>query len=247
MALHGKVALVTGSARRLGREISFALASAGYALALHYRRSASEARILRRQIREKDVAADIFQANLEFSSEIDQLIAEVLNRYGRIDVLVNNAAVFYRTPWEEIRESDWDLFMNVNLKAPFLLSQAASRAMHSRGWGKIIHIADEGGQRIWSGYIPYSVSKAGLIALTRGMARTLAPQIQVNAVAPSMVLPDEDTTDQQLESMVQATPTGRLGAPADVASAILYFVEGGQAITGQVIAIDGGRSTFLEE
>ena len=238
---------MTGAARRVGREISLALAAAGYSLALHYRRSASEARTLRRQARAKDVAADIFQANLEFSSEIDRLVTEVTNRFGRIDILVNNAAVFYRTPWEEIRETDWDLFMNVNLKAPFLLSHAVSRLMSARGWGKIIHIADEGGLRIWSGYIPYSVSKAGLIALTRGMARSLAPYIQVNAVAPSMVLPAQDTTPAQLESLVQATPMGRIGVPADVASAVLYFVEGGQAITGQVIAIDGGRSTYVEE
>ncbi len=247
MATKDRIALVTGSARRIGREIALTLASAGYSLALHYYRSATEARTLRRQVREKDVAAEIFEANLEFSTGVERLIEDVSNRFGRLDILVNNAAVFRRTPWTEIQETDWDYFMNVNLKAPFLLSKAASKLMMERGWGKIVHVADEGGKRIMPSYIPYCVSKAGLIALTRGMAQALAPSVQVNAVAPSMVLPGENTSKETVDYLASSTPMGRIGDPADVAGAVLYFVQGGATITGQVIAIDGGRSVFLEE
>lgn len=242
MELKGKVALVTGSAKRVGRAISLGLASCGCSLALHYRHSAAEARSIRRLAREKDVPADIFQADLEYSQQIQALVQQVQNRFGRIDILINNASLFYRTPWDSIKESDWDLFMNINLKAPFLLSQAVSRLMLENGGGKIIHLADVGGLRPWSGYVPYCVSKAGLIALTQGMAKALAPSIQVNAVAPATVLPPEGSSEEELDRVVKTIPLKRIGSPDDVVSTVLYLLQGTDFVTGQVIAVDGGRS-----
>lgn len=242
MNLKGRVALVTGSAKRLGRAISLGLAEQGCNLALHYRTSASEGRSLRRKVREKDVAADLFQADLESSHQIEGLVQEVENRFGRIDILINNASLFYRTPWGEIQEPDWDVLMRVNVKAPFLLSQAVSNLMlHAEG-GKIIHLTDIGGLDPWSGYIPYCVSKAALIALTVGMAKALAPTIQVNAVAPATVLPREKSSREELDRIIETTPLGRLGKPEDVVNTILYLLQGTDYVTGQVIAVDGGRS-----
>ena len=244
MELKGKIALVTGSAKRVGRAISLGLASSGCQMALHYLHSAAEARRLRRQVREKDVAADIFKADLGISTQIGVLIEEVTNRFGRIDVLINNAAVCYATPWGNIKESDWDLFMDTNLKSTFLLSQAVSQFMLSNDGGKIIHLADIGGFRPWPGYVPYCVSKAGVIALTQGMAKALAPSIQVNAIAPATVLPSEDSSEEEVERLRRQIPLDRIGSPEDIVQTVLYLLGGTDFITGQVVVVDGGRSIY---
>jgi NAD(P)-dependent dehydrogenase (short-subunit alcohol dehydrogenase family) len=242
MELKDKVALVTGSARRIGREIALSLASRGCRLALHYRQSASDARHVRRLVRERDVAAEIFQADLSINTQIDELVHQIQNRFGRIDILINNASLFYTTPWEKIQESDWDALMNINLKAPFLLSHQVSRIMMESGGGKIIHMADVGGLNPWSAYVPYCVAKAGLIALTKGMAKALAPAIQVNAIAPATVLPPENSTHEEIHQLVRKIPLQRIGEPADVVSTVLYLLEGTDYVTGQVLVVDGGRT-----
>jgi NAD(P)-dependent dehydrogenase (short-subunit alcohol dehydrogenase family) len=242
MELKDKVALITGSARRLGREIALGLASRGCRLALHYRQSASDARHVRRLVREKDVAADIFQADLSITTQIEELVHQVQNRFGRIDILINNASLFYRTPWEKVQESDWDVFMNINLKSPFLLSHQVSRIMMETGGGKILHMADVGGLNPWSAYVPYCVSKAGLIALTKGMAKALAPKIQVNAIAPATVLPPDGATDEEIQQIVRKIPLQRVGEPEDVVNTVLYLLEGTDYVTGQVLVVDGGRT-----
>jgi NAD(P)-dependent dehydrogenase (short-subunit alcohol dehydrogenase family) len=242
MELKDKVALVTGSARRIGREIALSLASRGCRLALHYRQSASDARHVRRLVRERDVAAEIFQADLSINTQIDELVHQIQNRFGRIDILINNASLFHKTPWEKIQESDWDGMMNINLKAPFLLSHQVSRIMMENGGGKIIHMADVGGLNPWSDYLPYCVAKAGLIALTKGMAKALAPGIQVNAIAPATVLPPENSTHEEIHQLVRKIPLQRIGEPADVVSTVLYLLEGTDYVTGQVLVVDGGRT-----
>ena len=181
--LTGKVALVTGGAVRVGREIARALADAGADVVVGYRRSAAEARAAVRELEARGVRAAALRADVARPREARALVAGAIRRLGRLDILVNNAALFFRTPVHTTTPAQFDRLLAVNLRAPFFVSQAAARAMGRRG-GRIINIADVGAVRAWAGYVPYGISKAGVIMLTRGLAVALAPRIQVNAVAP---------------------------------------------------------------
>ncbi|HEU5393715.1 MAG TPA: SDR family oxidoreductase, partial [Candidatus Methylomirabilis sp.] len=160
----------------------------------------------------------------------------------RLDILVNNAAVFPRTPLGEVTAEGWDAIFAVNLRAPFLLAQAAAPLMHQGGGGRIVNLADISAERPFPGYIPYCVSKAGLIALTRGLAKALAPDVLVNAIAPGTVLWPVDYPVEGRERELRRTPLKRTGTPEDVARAVLFLLEGADFVTGQVLALDGGRS-----
>jgi NAD(P)-dependent dehydrogenase (short-subunit alcohol dehydrogenase family) len=180
-------------------------------------------------------------ADLSRVSEIESVVERAARFLGRLDVLINNASVFWRTPFGAITERDWDDHFNVNLKATFFCAQAAAQVMQKQGEGKIINISDWAGYRPYADYIPYCVSKAGVIALTQVLARTLAPTIQVNGVAPGPVLLPEDYDDREREKVIQETPLGRLGSPEDVAQAVLFLIEGSDFITGHTLVVDGGR------
>jgi len=163
-----------------------------------------------------------------------------MRAFGRIDILVNSAAIFYRTPFPTLTEADWDRFLAVNLKAPFLLCRQVGEIMCRQGYGKIVNVADIAGVKVWGDFIPYSVSKAGLLALTTGLAKALAPAVQVNAICPGTVLlPDGSTTEEQVRA-VERVPLRRLGAPEDIARAALYLVES-DFVTGEVLTVDGGQ------
>jgi NAD(P)-dependent dehydrogenase (short-subunit alcohol dehydrogenase family) len=242
MTLPGRVALITGGGVRVGRAIARELAAGGARVAVHYHASAEDAASVVAEIRAAGAQADSFRLDLGRIGDLPGLIERVTAAFGRLDILINNAAIFPRTPFDEVTEADWDRVMALNLKAPFFLAQAAARVMRAQGAGKIINLADIAAERPWPGYLPYSLSKAGIVALTRGLARALAPQIQVNAVAPGTVLFPEGMPEDEREILLKPVPLQREGDPTDVARAVRFLVEGSDYITGVVLPVDGGRS-----
>jgi pteridine reductase len=241
MELKGKVALVTGAGKRVGRVIALALAERGAAIAIHYRSSRAGAEELATRIAAAGGRAQTFAADLERVNEIERMSAEVLAAFGRIDVLVNCASVFYRKPLEELTERDWDVNLNTNLKAPFFLSKFAGAAMRRQGAGKIVNIGDWAGIRPYNNYLPYTVSKSGLIGLTRALAKALAPEVQVNCIALGPVMPPEDYDADEIARLAKATLTKTLGTPEDVARAVVFMCEGTDFATGSTLILDGGR------
>ncbi|HYB92075.1 MAG TPA: SDR family oxidoreductase [Candidatus Binataceae bacterium] len=241
MELKNKVALVTGAGRRVGRAIALALADRGAAVAVHYRSSAAAADAVAREIASKGGRARTFRAELANVAEIEALVSAVLAEFGRIDVLVNSASIFYRRPIEEVTERDWDATLAANLKAPFFLSKFAGLAMRKQGAGKIINIGDWAGIRPYTNYLPYTVSKSGLIGLTRALAKALAPEVQVNCVALGPVMAPEEYGPDEVASLAAGTLVKRMGSPEDAARAVLFFCEGTDFATGATLVLDGGR------
>jgi len=241
MNLQGKVALVTGAGKRVGQVIALALAERGAALAIHYRSSRAGAEEAAARINEQHGPAQIFAANLERVDEIERMVANVIEAFGRLDVVVNSASVFYRKPLEELTERDWDINLDTNLKAPFFLSKFAGAAMRRQGAGKIINIGDWAAIRPYNNYLPYAVSKAGLIGLTRALAKALAPEVQVNCVALGPVMPPDNYGAEEVERLRLATLTKTMGSPGDVARAVLFLCEGTDFATGSTLMLDGGR------
>jgi NAD(P)-dependent dehydrogenase (short-subunit alcohol dehydrogenase family) len=241
MNLQGKVALVTGAGKRVGQAIALALADRGTAVAIHYRSSRGGAEEAAARIIEQRGRAQIFGAELERVDEIERMVTSVIEAFGRLDVLVNSASVFYRKPLEELTERDWDLNLDTNLKAPFFLSKFAGAAMRRQGAGKIINIGDWAAVRPYSNYLPYTVSKSGLIGLTRALAKALAPEVQVNCVALGPVMPPDEYGPEEIERLRLATLTKTMGSPGDVARAVLFLCEGTDFATGSTLMLDGGR------
>lgn len=239
--LTGKAALVTGGAVRVGLEIARALADAGADVAVGYRRSATEARAAVRELQARGVRAVALRADVSRPREARALVTSAAKALGRLDVLVNNAALFFRTPVLTTTPAQFDRLLAVNLRAPFFCSQAAARVMGRRG-GRIVNIADVGAVRAWPGYVPYGISKAGIVMLTRGLAAALAPRIQVNAVAPGVVLLPEGFPRESGRRLAARIPMGRHGRPADVAQAVRFFATCSEYVTGQVLFVDGGSS-----
>ncbi|HPF60488.1 MAG TPA: SDR family oxidoreductase [Gemmatimonadales bacterium] len=238
--LRDRVALVTGGARRLGRAFTLALASRGMRLAVHYGSSANEARDVVAELREQGIDADAFGADLRDPAEARALPGRVVERFGRLDVLVNSAAVMERIPIEEVTVDAWESQVGLNLRAPFFLAQQAAphlRAHH----GTIVNIADLSGFEPWRNYPVHSISKAGVVMLTKVLASALAPEITVNGIAPGTVLLPEDYDDARRAFLAETTPLQRLGAPEDAVAALLYLVEHGTFVTGETIVVDGGR------
>ncbi|HLC20883.1 MAG TPA: SDR family oxidoreductase [Candidatus Methylomirabilis sp.] len=242
MELRGRAALVTGAARRVGQAIALAMADRGMDIAVHYNRSASEARATVEAIERLGRRAVAVRADLAQEEEVEALADRAVQAFGKIDVLVNSAALFYRTPLEKLTAQDWEQFLRVNLTGPFLLARRLGLQMRRRGEGKIVNVADVAGIAPWADFLPYSVSKGALITLTQGLAKALAPEVQVNGVAPGTVLLPEEYGDKEREAIVRATPLKRIGDPVDVAKTVLFLLEGSDFITGQVIVVDGGRS-----
>jgi len=235
-SLRGKIILVTGAAKRIGRGIALHLAREGARVAIHYGNSEAEARATA----EECGGAPIFRANLENVAEIARLFAEIERTLGRLDGLVNNAARFTRFDPLEITESDWDFIHSVNLKAVFFCCQQGARLMRKSGGGRIVNISSLGGLRPWADHAHYCASKAGVIMLTRALAKAFAPEVTVNSVAPG-VIPFGDLNDEATR-MIQATPAMRAGTPHEIAGAVSYFLSASNYVTGQILAVDGGLS-----
>lgn len=244
---HDKVVLVTGAARRVGAEIARALHAAGATVALHYRRSAREAEDLARALRtRRPASAFTVQADLLEAGSAEGLVAEVLACHGRLDGLVNNASSFFRTPVGQITEADWGDLMGSNLKAPLFLIQAAAPALTAAG-GAVVNIVDIHAERPLAGYPLYSVAKAGLLGLTRAMAIELAPRVRVNGVSPGAIAWPEDDQFSPTEraAIEEHALLRRTGSPADIAGAVRFLLFDAPYVTGQILAVDGGRSARL--
>ncbi len=236
-----KVAVVTGSGVRLGRAIALALAEQGYDLVLHCRSSKREATALAKDVQLKGRKAAVLQADLSKGAEVVKFARAAEKAFGRVDLLVNSAAIFWPTPLEKLNEKELDAFYNVNLKAPYLLCSELGRRMKKRGGGAIINMACLSGLRAWKNFVPYSISKAGVVALTQGMAKLLGPEVRVNAIAPGTVLPPPKMNAADLEVIRERLPLKRIGTPEDIVKAVLYLVEA-SFVTGQILCVDGGRS-----
>lgn len=236
MADAQKTVLVTGAAKRIGRGIAIELSKNGYRVAIHYNNSESDAR----KTAAECGGAELFRANLESVDEIRKMFDQVEQRLGTIYGLVNNAARFTLFDPLDITEADWDFIHSVNLKATFFCNQAAARIMKKAGEGRIVNISSLGGLRPWAEHAHYCASKAGVIMLTRALAKAWAPEITVNSVAPG-VIPFGDL-DERAKAMVRATPAKRAGTPQEIANAVLYFLNATNFITGQILAVDGGLS-----
>jgi len=242
MELRGRIGLVTGAAKRVGRAIALAMAGRGMDIVVHFRSSASEAQATAEAVQRLGRRAVSVRADLALEEEVEALAEQAVQAFGKIDVLVNSAALFYRTPLEKLTAQDWEQFLRVNLTGPFLLARRLGLEMRRRGEGKIVNVADVAGIAPWPDFLPYSVSKAALIAMTQGLAKARAPEVQVNAVAPGSVLLPEEYGEKEREAIVRAIPLKRIGDPADVAHTVLFLLEGSDFITGQVVVVDGGRS-----
>jgi len=228
--------LVTGAAKRIGRGIALHLARAGARVAIHYGNSEAEARATAAECG----GAPLYRANLESVAEIERMFRAVEDTLGRLDGLVNNAARFTRRDPLEVTEADWDFIHAVNLKAVFFCCQNGARLMRKSGGGRIVNISSLGGLRPWADHAHYCASKAGVIMLTRALAKAFAPEITVNSVAPGVIPFGE--LDAQAIGMIKATPAGRGGTPDEIADAVAYFLRASNFITGQIMAVDGGLS-----
>jgi len=246
--MQGKVVLVTGGAKRVGAAICRRLHAAGANVAIHYREAATEADALCAELNAlRADSALLVQADLLELAALPLMLAQVLERFGRLDALVNNASSFYALPLAEMNESHWSDLMGTNLKAPLFLAQIAASELRRRH-GVIVNIVDIHAERPMHGHLLYSVAKAGLAALTKGLAQELAPQVRVNGVAPGVILWPENEQWQDIEArrkIVSHTLLKREGEPADIARTVQFLIADAPYITGQIIAVDGGRSVNL--
>lgn len=238
MELAGRVALVTGAGIRVGRSIALALGGRGMRVAVHYNSSFEGARATVAEIERSGGDAWAIRSDLSQSEAPAGLVRDVATHFGSLDVLVNSAAIMLETPGQVTAE-DWERMFAINLRAPFFCAQAAAAAMTPRG-GVIINIADLAGFETWPTYVPFGITKAGVIQMTRALARTLGPAIRVNAVAPGAVLLPERTGTAEAERLARATPLKRLGSPEDVAQAVIFLLEA-DYVTGETLIVDGGR------
>ncbi|MGB5512499.1 MAG: pteridine reductase [Woeseiaceae bacterium] len=241
--LDGKVVLVTGAARRIGAAIVTRLHENGARVAIHYRGSAAEAATLASRLNKiRPESAALFQADLLDNDQLAPLIDDVIGWGGRLDGLVNNASTFYPTPIGTITEDHWTDLMGSNLKAPLFLSQAAAPHLR-RHQGAIVNLVDIHAQRPLRNHPVYGPAKAGLAMLTRALAKDLAPAIRVNGVSPGAILwPEEGMSDSAQQTILKQVPLERPGDPADIAGCVLYLLRDATYVTGQIIAVDGGRS-----
>jgi pteridine reductase len=240
MNLQGKVALITGGAIRVGRAISLELAAAGADIVVNYNSSAGPAEETVAEIQALGRRAIAQQADVSQGDQVQRLIDRAVSELGRLDVLVNSASVWRRTPWAELDEAEWDRQIAVDLKGPFLCARAAAQHLAAHGDGAIVNIVDLSAFTPFPNFLPHSVAKAGLLNMTYSLAMELAPAVRVNAIAPGPVLPPPDYTEQQLAASAKRTLLKRWGTPADVARAVRYLLEA-EYVTGAVLPVDGGE------
>jgi pteridine reductase len=243
LPLEGKAVLITGAARRVGAAIARTLQAAGANVMIHYRKSGDEAHALSHELNsQRGGSVALVKGDLLDVKRLDNLVETTIRTFGQLDVLINNASTFYATPLGEITEDHWEDLLGTNLKAPLFLAQAAAPALRATR-GLVLNIADIHGMRPLRRYTTYSVAKAGLIMLTRSLARELGPQARANAICPGPVMWPEDRTDRALQrKIIERTQLKRPGSPEDVARAALFLCADAPYVTGQILAVDGGRS-----
>lgn len=241
--LINKVALITGGSRRIGAAIVRQLHAAGMKLAVHYHHSETAAHALQAELNnQRSNSVLLLQADLCHPPKLTSMVRQIIEYYGQLDVLINNASTFYPTPIGSVSEKDWDNLLNTNLKAPFFLSQAAAPHLE-KTQGCIINLVDIHAQRPLKLHPVYSTAKAGLVMLTKALARELGPKVRVNAIAPGAILwPENDMDEVSQHRIISNVALKRHGKPEDIAKTVLFLVRDGGYITGQVIAVDGGRT-----
>ena len=240
MELGGRRALVTGAGRRVGQAIAVGLARAGCDVAVHYHGSAAGAGETVERIRAAGRRAELVRADLRDAAVARALPDQAARALGGLDILVNSAGVMREQRVEDVTPQGWDETLDLNLRAYFFVAQGAIPHLR-RTRGRIVNLADEAAFEVWPGYVPHCVSKAGVVMLTKGLARVLAPDITVNAVAPGAVLPPDAWDDAARQRLARTTPLRRLGSPDDVVRAVRYLLEGGDYVTGTTVVVDGGR------
>lgn len=243
--LDGKVILITGAARRIGARIAQRLHAQGANIILHYRSSRAEADALRQELqRQRADSVALVNADLQASADLPRLIEDAVAAFGRLDALINNASAFYPTPIGAVSESQWDELLGINLKAPFFLSQAAAAQLR-QCHGSIVNLVDVHAERPLQDHPVYSITKAGLVMMTKALAAELGPQVRVNAVAPGAILwPQNEPDETEKQQILQRTLLKRRGDPDDIAGAVLFLIRDAGYMTGQVLTIDGGRSLY---
>jgi pteridine reductase len=241
--LNDKVVLVTGGARRIGAEIVRQLHRAGMRVVIHYRSSDSDARALSEECnRARPQSATVVQGDLQDIAKLDSLVRQVLESFGRMDVVVNNASCFYATPVGRTTEEQWKQLVGINLKVPFFLVQSAAGELR-RTRGCVINIADIYGRRPLREHPVYCAAKAGLIMLTQALGADLGPEVRVNGIAPGAILWPENAQDEALQrKLVARTPLKRTGRPEEIAAAVLFLIRDGSFTTGEILTVDGGRA-----
>jgi pteridine reductase len=237
--LDGRVALVTGAGRRVGRALAVALGRERMSVAVHYNASADGAKETVVEIEAAGGTAELFQADLGSPRAPAELVEAVAAKLGGLAVVVNSAAVMERTPIGAVTPQAWDAMFALNLRAPFMISQACAALMKREG-GAIVNIADLAAFESWPAYVPHSMTKAGIVKMTSALARVLAPEIRVNAIAPGAVLLPADWEEDSGEKLAATTPLQRLGNPEDVVEAMLYLLRS-DFVTGETLIVDGGR------
>lgn len=243
LSLAGQTALVTGGARRVGAAIVRALHTAGANVLIHCRASTEQARALGEDLeRARRGSTAVVQADLLDVTGLPRLVEAAQERFGALHLLVNNASSFFPTPMGRITPAQWDDLIGTNLRAPLFLAQAAAPLL-SQARGSVINIVDIHGQRPLREHLVYSAAKAGLVMLTRALARELAPNVRVNAIAPGAILwPEGSMEEARKQRILEHTPLQRAGDPSDIARAVLFFTAQAPFVTGQILAVDGGRS-----
>jgi len=238
LPLEGRVALVTGAARRIGRSIALKLAADGADVVVNYRSSKNDADQVTAEITSGGRRAMVWQADVSRRDEVQKMLAAVERAFGRLDILVNNAGVFFPAKFEQLTEDEWDTILDTNLKSQFLCAQAAAPLLKRTGRGRIINLSSLGGLLAWPLYTHYCVSKAGVIMLTRCLARALAPEITVNSVAPGTISFPGEPPD---EDYIRRAPLRKTGTAEDIAGTVAFLAQS-EFITGQVFVVDGGRA-----
>jgi pteridine reductase len=239
MDLKGNVALVTGGAHRVGKAIALALGRAGANVVIHYHRSAAPAKTTLAELRALGVEAIAIRGDLAIVAEVERVVDEAVACWGRLGLLVNSAGIWEATPIGAVTEARWSELLDTNLRSAFFAAQRAASALHAAR-GAIVNIADVGALRPWRNHTPYLVSKGGLLTLTEALAKDLAPEVRVNAVAPGPVLLPDDWTAEQAERAVRSVLLRRLGSAEDVAQAVIYLASA-DYVTGVILPVDGGQ------
>ncbi len=240
--LQNQVALVTGGGKRIGRAIALTLGRAGADVIVNYNQSKAEAQEVAREISAMGVHSVALRADVSRPKQVASMFRAVEKRFGRIDLLVNNAGIFFPRSWDELEEKDFDRVLGANLKGPFFCAQAAARMMMRQGGGNIINLSSLGGIQSWPNYMHYCASKAALISLTRTLAKALAPTIRVNSVAPGTIMFPDEKRDARIRKGIKATPLAKTGTADDIAQTVLFLATQSDFITGQVLVVDGGKS-----
>jgi len=237
-----QVALVTGAGRRIGREIALGLGRAGATVVVNYNESWDEAQATVHEIKACGVDAVALQADVGRPAQVRRMFHKVGRKFGQLDLLVNNAAIFFPVKWDHLTEQHWDRILSVNLKGPFFCAQEAAKLMQRRNCGQIINISSIGGLQAWPQYMHYCSSKVGLIMLTRCLAKALAPDIRVNSIAPGTILFPGEKRSPMTKSVIRSTPLRKAGCAEDIARMVLHLACHGDFITGQIFPVDGGKS-----